>query len=69
VGIPIATLSDYEVISKNLIADSVRRLEVISCDICKSAAASYDVFVKSVVGVAFLKRCCEQCVESLGSVR
>jgi hypothetical protein len=65
VGTPISTLTDFEVISENPISDSIKKLGVITCDICKTARASYDVFVKGIEGVAFLKRCCDQCLKNL----
>lgn len=65
VAVPVSSLTDLEVISKNPISDSIRNLEVITCDICKSAGATHDVFVKGIEGVAFLKRCCDKCVKSL----
>lgn len=67
VGVSVAALSDYQVLTKNPISEGIRSLGVIGCDLCKSADASYDVFVKGIVGVAFLKRCCEQCARKLDS--
>jgi hypothetical protein len=65
VALPVSSLTHYEVINKTPISDSIKRLGVISCDICKTARASHDVFVKGIEGVAFLKRCCERCVKNL----
>lgn len=64
VASPVSTLTDFEVISKKPMSDSIRELQVITCDICKKARASYDVFVKGIEGVAFLKRCCDDCVRA-----
>jgi hypothetical protein len=62
----VAALSDYEVVSKTAMSESIKSLGIIGCDICKSANASYDVFVKGIVGVSFLRRCCERCVNDFG---
>ena len=62
---PISALTDFEVISKSHISDSITKLGVITCDICKTSSASYDVFVKGIGGVAFLKRCCDQCLSNI----
>ncbi len=57
--------SDLKVVSVNPISDQIRRLQVISCDMCNAANASYDVFVDGVIReVTLLKRCCEKCVQS-----
>ena len=64
VTIPISSLTNYEVISTNPIPDSIRKLEVITCDICRTASASHDVFVNGIEGVAFLKRCCNACAKN-----
>lgn len=57
---------DSKVVDKRLISEAVRALGVIGCDICKSGSASYDVFIKSALGVPFLKRCCQQCANDFG---
>jgi hypothetical protein len=58
---------NLEVASKSEISDLIKNLGVISCDICGKEKASFDVFVRGVVAeVAVLKRCCVNCVRSLG---
>jgi len=57
--------SNLRIVSMNPISEQVRRLQVISCDICKVGSASYDVFVDGVINeITVLKRCCEKCVKS-----
>jgi len=62
---PIPSFSDLEVVSKTPLSDSIRKLQVIRCDICKNADASCDVFVKGIEGVAFLKRYCDSFLKSI----
>ncbi len=39
------------------ISDIIKNLEAISCDVCQSRLASYDVYVDSgIANVSFLKR-------------
>ena len=55
----------FKVVSVNPISDQIKRLQVISCDVCNAASASHDVFVDGVIReVTVLKRCCEKCVQS-----
>jgi hypothetical protein len=63
VVLPIPALTNLEVVSISPISDSIKKLEIIKCDLCKTARASYDVFVHGIVEVAFLKRCCDQCIK------
>jgi hypothetical protein len=62
---PVSSLSHFELVGKSPISESIRKLEVIHCDICKTSKASYDVFVKGIEGVAFLRRYCDQCLKKL----
>jgi hypothetical protein len=55
----------FQVVSVSPIPEQVRRLQVISCDVCSEGKASFDVFIEGVVSeVAVLKRCCDRCVKS-----
>jgi hypothetical protein len=67
-GVRVATTSvssDSRVVSISPISDEVRRLKVISCDLCDTGMASYDVFIDGIITkVNVLKRCCDQCVKS-----
>jgi hypothetical protein len=60
-----SSLSDFELISNAPIPESIRKLKVIHCDICKTSGASYDVFVKGIEGVRFLRRYCGECLKKL----
>ena len=62
---PISSFSDLEIVSKTPISDSIRKLQVIHCDMCKKADASYDVFVRGIEGVAFLRRYCDNCLKNI----
>ena len=47
------------------ISEQVKRLQVISCDVCNKGMASFDVFIAGVVSDAtVLKRCCDRCVKT-----
>lgn len=55
----------YQVVRISPISEQVRRLEVISCDVCDVSKASFDVFIDGVISdVTVLKRCCDNCVKS-----
>ena len=55
----------FEVVSISPISDQVKRLQVISCDVCSADMASFDVFIRGLVSeVAVLKRCCDNCVKT-----
>lgn len=60
----ISGFEETSVQSVKAIAESIRGLGIITCDVCKTAKASHDVFVQGTGEVAFLRRCCEQCVKS-----
>ncbi len=62
---PVSELTNLDVISISPISDLIKKLEVITCDLCKRARASHDVFVQGIVEVPFLRRCCDQCVKTL----
>ena len=56
-------LNPSKVVSISPISDQVKRLQVISCDLCNVGMASFDVFVDGVINdVTVLKRCCDKCV-------
>jgi hypothetical protein len=55
----------FQVVSVSPIPEQVRRLQVISCDMCNEGKASFDVFIDGAISeVAVLKRCCDRCVKS-----
>jgi len=55
----------FKVVRISPISDQIKRLQVISCDVCNVGRASFDVFVDGVIsGVTVLKRCCDKCVSS-----
>jgi hypothetical protein len=57
--------SSFEVVKVSPIPDKVKRLQVISCDVCNVGRASFDVFIDGIVSdVTILKRCCDTCVKS-----
>lgn len=61
-----ASATDLNVLDISLISEEIRRLGVISCDICGVEKASHDVFVNGVVkDIPVLKRCCDNCIKSL----
>jgi hypothetical protein len=52
-------------VSISPIPDQVKHLKAISCDLCDTGIAAYDVFVDGIITkVNVLKRCCDQCVKS-----
>jgi hypothetical protein len=67
-GVSMATTfvsSDGRAVSISPISDEVKRLKVISCDLCETGMAAYDVFIDGMITkVNVLKRCCDQCVKS-----
>ena len=66
---PVSALTNLDVISISPISDSIKKLQIITCDLCKTARASHDVFVQGIVEVAFLKRCCDHCIKKLNGSR
>jgi len=55
----------FQVVSVSPISEKVKRLQVISCDVCTVGKASFDVFIDGVISeVTVLKRCCEKCITS-----
>ncbi|HVX02809.1 MAG TPA: hypothetical protein VHA09_06615 [Nitrososphaera sp.] len=58
----LASTTKLDVLKISPIPEQVAQLNVISCDLCGSQKASYDVYVKGAVeGVPALKRCCHSC--------
>jgi hypothetical protein len=56
---------DVRAVSISPISEQVKSLKVISCDLCDTGMASFDVFVDGIITkVNVLKRCCDQCVKS-----
>lgn len=54
-----------DVVRISPISEQVKRLQVISCDVCTVGKASFDVFISGIVTeVTVLKRCCDKCVKS-----
>ena len=63
----MATLaSSFKVLSSSPIPDAIAKLQIITCDICRTSKASRDVLVEGFIkGTAALKRCCDSCTKSL----
>ncbi len=65
---PVATTfapDSFEVVSISPISEQVKRLQVLSCDVCSVGRASFDVFIDGIISeVTVLKRCCDKCVKS-----
>lgn len=58
--------NNLDVLKMSPISEQVKRLQVISCDLCGSQKASFDVYVRGIVeGVPALKRCCDSCASAL----
>jgi hypothetical protein len=65
VATTLAPDSGFQVVSISPISEKVKRLQVISCDVCSVGRASFDVFIDGVISeVTILKRCCDRCVKS-----
>src|SRR2546422_1859879 len=48
------------------IADKIKNLHIITCDLCNTRRVTYDVFINGVIkGIPILKRCCDNCVKSI----
>ncbi|HET7148551.1 MAG TPA: hypothetical protein VFI73_08655 [Candidatus Nitrosopolaris sp.] len=57
--------SKVQVASIVPIADKIKNLHVITCDLCNTRKATYDVFINGVIkGIPILKRCCDNCIKS-----
>lgn len=55
----------FQVVRISPISEQVKRLQVISCDVCEVGKASFDVFIDGIISeVTVLKRCCDNCVKS-----
>ena len=65
-SLPIAeSQSKLQIVKVMPIADKIRNLHVITCDLCNEEA-TYDIFFRGVIEEALmLKRCCENCVKSM----
>lgn len=62
----VLSTTNLDVLKVSPISEQVKRLQVISCDLCGSQKASFDVYVQGVVeGVPALKRCCDSCASAL----
>lgn len=62
----VLSTTNLDVLKVSPISEQVKRLQVISCDLCGSQKASFDVYVKGAVeGVPALKRCCDSCASAL----
>jgi hypothetical protein len=58
--------SKLHVASVMPIIDKIKNLHVITCDICDTREAEYDVFIDGVIEeVPVLKRCCHDCLNSI----
>ncbi|HJS82999.1 MAG TPA: hypothetical protein VJ742_09230 [Nitrososphaera sp.] len=63
-GVSVREFHDAAILDLKSISESIRSLGIITCDVCKKSKASHDVFVPGVEGVAFLRRCCDECLKS-----
>jgi transcription elongation factor Elf1 len=46
------------------IIDKIKNLHVITCDICDTRQAEYDVYIDGVIEeIPVLKRCCDNCLD------
>jgi len=46
------------------IIDKIKNLPVITCDICDTRQAEYDVYIDGVIEeIPVLKRCCDNCLD------
>jgi hypothetical protein len=68
-GSTISGFDGTSVLNMIPISETIKALSIIKCDVCKTAAASHDVFMKGTGEVAFLKRYCEQCVKSVSETQ
>jgi hypothetical protein len=58
--------SKVQVASIVPIADKIKNLKIITCDLCNTRRATYDVFINGVIkGIPILKRFCDNCVKSI----
>jgi hypothetical protein len=58
--------SKVQVASIVPIADKIKNLNIITCDLCDTRNATYDVFINSVIKeIHILKRCCDNCIKSI----
>ena len=58
--------SKVQVASIVPIPDKIKNLHIITCDLCNTRRATYDVFINGVIkGIPILKRCCDNCVKSI----
>lgn len=71
--VPIIVPKDtfnFEVVAVTPISDEIRRLKVITCDLCSVRKASHDVIANGVInGMTVLRRCCEECLATLNQPR
>lgn len=64
-GVSVREFHDAPILDVKSISELIRSLGIITCDVCKKSKASHDVFVSGVGEVAFLRRCCDECLKSL----
>jgi hypothetical protein len=58
--------SKLHVASVMPIIDKIKNLHTITCDICDTREAEYDVFIDGVIEeIRVLKRCCNNCLDSI----
>jgi hypothetical protein len=58
--------SKVQVVNIVPIADKIKNLHIITCDLCNTRKATYDVFINGVIkGIPILKRCCDNCIKSI----
>jgi hypothetical protein len=63
--VSVRQFHDGPILDVKSISESIKSLGVITCDVCKKSSAGHDVFVPGVGEVAFLRRCCDQCLNRL----
>jgi hypothetical protein len=58
--------SKLHVASVMSIIDKIKNLHIITCDLCHTGEAEYDVFIDGVIEeIPVLKRCCDNCLDSI----
>lgn len=63
--VSVREFHDAVILNVKSISESIKLLDIITCDVCKKSKAAHDVFVTGVGEVAFLRRCCDECLKSL----
>ena len=57
---------NLNVVSVMPIIDKIKNLHIITCDLCNTREADFDVFIDGVIEeIPVLKRCCDNCLDSI----